>query len=76
MKKRLLLAILLPSIVVFNACTTDVNIYADYKDVAIVYAMLNSRADTNYVKIIRAFCGMNDNPIDANEVALIADSSN
>ena len=76
MKKQLLLAFLLASIAVFNACTTDVNIYADHKDVAIVYAMLNSKADTNYVKIIRAFCGTNDNPIDANEVALIADSSN
>lgn len=76
MKKLLLLAFLLASIAVFNACTTDINLYADHKDVAIVYAMLNSRADTNYVKIIRAFCGTNDNPIDANEVALIADSSN
>ena len=76
MKKISLLAFLLANIAVFNACTTDVNIYADHKDVAIVYAMLNSKADTNYVKIIRAFCGTNDNPIDANEVALIADSSN
>ena len=76
MKKQILLPFLLTSIAVFNACTTDVDIYADHKDVAIVYAMLNWRADTNYVKIIRAFCGTNDNPIDANEVALIADSSN
>ena len=76
MKKPLLLAFLLASLAVFNACTTDVDLYADYKDVAIVYAMLNPKADTNYIKIIRAFCGTNDNPIDANEVALIADSSN
>ena len=76
MKKLLLFAFLLASIAVFNACTTDIDIYADHKDVAIVYAMLNPRIDTNYVKIIRAFCGTNDNPIDANEVALIADSSN
>ena len=63
-------------IVVFASCSTDVEIYADYKDVAIIYGMLNHRADTNYVKITRAFCGTNDNPINAREVALISDSSN
>ena len=63
-------------IAVFTSCSTDVEMYAEYKDVPIIYAMLDSRADTNYVKITRAFCGTNDNPIDANEVALIYDSSN
>mgnify|MGYP002521589348 CR=1 FL=1 len=63
-------------IVAFASCSTDVEIYADYKDVAIIYGMLNHRADTNYVKITRAFCGTNDNPINAREVALISDSSN
>ena len=61
---------------VFYSCSTDVDLYADYKDVAIIYAMLNPRADTNYVKVTHAFCGTNDNPINANEVALIADSCN
>ena len=60
----------------FSSCSTRVDLYADYKDVPIVYAMLDAQADTNYVKITRAFCGTNDNPIDATEVALIADSSN
>lgn len=59
----------------FSSCSTRVDLYADYNDVPIVYAMLNSRADTNYVKIIRAFCGTNEHPIDASEVALIADSN-
>ena len=36
----------------------------------------NMKADTNYVKITRAFCGTNDNPINANEAALIYDSCN
>ena len=61
---------------VFASCSTDVDLYADYKDVAIIYGMLDYRADTNFVKITRAFCGTNDDPINANEVALIADSSN
>lgn len=63
-------------IFVLASCSTDVNMYAEYKDVAIIYAMLNPRSDTNYVKITRAFCGSNDNLINANEVALIYDSSN
>ena len=61
---------------IFFSCTIDVDLYADYKDEGIIYALLNPRADTNYVKITRAFCGTNDNLINANEVALIADSSN
>lgn len=63
-------------ILVFNSCSTKVDLYAEYKDVPIIYAMLNPKTDTNYVKITRAFCGTNDDPINAKEVALIADSSN
>lgn len=76
MKKQIFPIPLLVSLTLFNACSSDVELYADYKDVAIIYAMLDHRADTNYVKITRAFCGTNDNPIDASEVALIYDSSN
>ena len=76
MKYMRFIPILLFFIVVFYSCSTDVDLYAEYKDVPIIYAMLNSRADTNYVKITRAFCGTNDNPINANDVALISDSSN
>ncbi len=61
---------------IFYSCSTDVDLYAEYKDVPIIYAMLDSHADTNYVKITRAFCGTNDNPINATDVALISDSSN
>ena len=70
------ISVLFSFIVVLSSCSTDVDLYASYKDVAIIYGLLNHQADTNYVKITRAFCGTNDNPIDATEVALIADSSN
>ena len=63
-------------ILVFNSCSTDVDLYAEYQDIPIVYAMLNPKADTNFVKITRAFCGTNDNPINANEIVQIYDSSN
>lgn len=76
MKIARFISVLFSFIVVFNSCTTDVDLYADYKDVAIIYGMLDYTADTNFIKITRAFCGTNDNPINANEVALIYDSSN
>lgn len=70
----------IPVVVVFIAffasCSTDVDFYAEYRDVPIIYAMLDHRADTNYVKITRAFCGTNDNPVNAHEVALVYDSCN
>ena len=60
----------------FASCSTDVEMYTDYKDMAIIYGLLNYQSDTNYIKITRAFCGTNDDPINAHEVALIADSCN
>ena len=69
------------SLVVFaciaiSACSTKVDLYADYKDIPVIYGILDVNADTNYIKINKAFCGSNDNPINAYEVALISDSSN
>lgn len=74
--KNSFFAIFVALLMVLGSCSTDVNLYADYKDVAIIYAMIDPQADTNFVKIVRAFCGSNDDPIDANAVALIADSCN
>ena len=76
MKKIHFIIILSLFITIFASCSTDVDLYAEYQDIPIVYAMLNPKVDTNYVKITRAFCGTNDDPINAKEVALIADSSN
>ena len=56
----------------FHACSTDVDIYADYKDITIIYGLIDPNLDTNYIKINRAFLG----PGDANEIAMISDSSN
>jgi hypothetical protein len=56
----------------FYSCSTDVDIYADYKDITVVYGLLDSGKDTNYVKINKAFLG----PGNAFEIALIDDSCN
>ena len=76
MKKLFFSLSLLASLAFFNACSTDVELYADYKDIPVVYGLLNATEDTNFVRINRAFSGNNENPINANEVALIADSCN
>ncbi len=41
----------------FNSCSTDVDINADWKDVTIVYSILNLNDTIQYVKINKAFLG-------------------
>lgn len=57
---------------VFISCSTDVDLYADYKDITVVYGLLDPGKDTNFVKINKAFLG----PGNAFEIAMIADSCN
>ena len=61
---------------VLASCSTDIDLYADYKDIPVIYGLIDAQADTNFVKITKAFCGTNDNPVNANQAALIYDSSN
>ena len=56
----------------FTSCSTDVDLYADYKDITVVYGLLDYGKDTNYVKINKAFLG----PGNAFDIALISDSCN
>lgn len=76
MKKSFVFALPLVCMAVFLSCSTKVDLYADYIDIPVIYGMIDVHADTNFIKITKAFCGSNDNPINANEVALIYDSSN
>lgn len=61
---------------VFTSCSTKVDLYADYKEIPVIYGLLDVTKDTNYVKIIRAFSGSDDASVNANTVALIPDSNN
>lgn len=47
----LLATLLLP----FYSCDNDLNVAADWKEVAVIYSTLNPSDDTNYVRIQRAF---------------------
>lgn len=58
------------------SCSTKVDLYADYKDIPVIYGLLDATKDTNYVKIVRAFSGSDEATVDATQVALIADSCN
>ena len=56
----------------FQSCSTKVDLYADYKDITVVYGLLDYTNDTNFIKINKAFLG----PGNALEIALIDDSCN
>ncbi len=56
----------------FNNCSTDFDMYGDYKDVTIVYSLLDVSDDTTWVKITKAFTG----PGNALLIAQNPDSSN
>lgn len=43
----------LACVAVFSACSTDIDLYADYKELPVIYGLLDANADTNYVKITR-----------------------
>lgn len=71
--KKLLLAFLLISAITFiNSCTTDFDLYADYKDISVVYGLLDTSDDTSWIKITKAYTG----PGNALLIAQNPDSSN
>ena len=76
MKKLLFSLSALACMFFFNACNTKVDLYADYKDIPVIYGLLDVSADTNFIKIVRAFSGSDEATVDATQVALIPDSCN
>lgn len=73
MKKTIILTILILSgIFLLIRCSNEVDLYADYKDITIVYSVLDASDDTAWVKITKAFSG----PGNALSIAHNPDSSN
>jgi hypothetical protein len=54
-KKPILIITLV--VALFSSCSTDVDIYADYKDITIVYGLLDQADDTSWIKVTKAFSG-------------------
>ena len=71
MKKYIIISILFSSLLVFNSCETDFDINANYKDVTVVFGLLDQDS-TTYIKINKAFLGEGNALI----MAQIEDSSN
>ena len=72
MNKVISTLILIFGAMFFNSCSTDFDMYADYKDVTIVYGIADVSDDTTWVKITKAFTG----PGNALLLAQNPDSSN
>jgi len=70
MKKKPLLILLLSLILFFGACETDFDIDAEWKEITIVYGLIDQLDTNHYLRINKAFLGGN-----ALEVVKIEDSS-
>ena len=57
MKNLIAAFLLITSILLITKCSTDFDMYADYKDVTIVYGIADIDNDTTWVKITKAFTG-------------------
>lgn len=64
MKYRLLFPILVVFTLFFVACEPDFSLNAPYRDITIVYGVLNSNDSINYVKVYKGFQSIGNN-IDA-----------
>ena len=64
--------ILIGFVVLFSACETDVDVNAEWKETTVVYGLLDANADTQYIKINRAYLGEGD----AEMMAQYSDSIN
>lgn len=54
------------------SCKHEVDLYAEYREIPIIYGVLEAEADTNFIKITRVFCASGD----AYQIAQNPDSSN
>lgn len=62
---------LLGCTIFFTSCETDFDVTAPWKDIPVVYGLLDSQKDTQYIKINKTY--LNENK-DARELATIPDS--
>ena len=63
--KNLYLLLCLPFVALFFSCSTKVDLYANHKAVPVIYGLLDARADTNFIKITRAFYAEGDATLSA-----------
>lgn len=72
MKNIITALLLITSLLYVSGCSTDFDMYADYKDITIVYGIVSIGDDTTWVKVTKAYTG----PGNALLMAQNPDSSN
>jgi len=70
MKIKILSLFALLSILII-ACESDFDLTTDWKEVTVIYGMLNENDDAHYIRVHKAFL---DENVSGSEIALIADS--
>ncbi|OFY76553.1 MAG: hypothetical protein A2265_11040 [Bacteroidetes bacterium RIFOXYA12_FULL_33_9] len=65
-----ILSVLIILSVFFNSCTTEFDVIDEWKDITVIYCLLNQNDTIHYAKIEKAFLG----EADAYEMAKISDS--
>ena len=70
MKKIKLLFSVILAVFIFTACSTDVEVNGEWKDIPIVYCILDASSPIQYVKVNKSFLGN----IPASQMAAISDS--
>lgn len=60
MLKKLITVVFLFALTLFYSCKNDIDITSDYKDITIVYGLLNQNDSAQYIKIYKAFLGDED----------------
>ncbi len=71
MKKTYLLLTILLVALTANSCSTDFDIASDWKEITVVYGLLDASKETQYIKINKAFLSSDVNALD---MAAVADS--
>jgi hypothetical protein len=72
MKFKFISALVIVTACLFNSCKTDVDVIAPYKEMAVVYGLLDVSQPIQYIKINKVFLGKGD----AYAMAKVPDSSN
>ena len=72
MRKLFVAMAFLSLVALSSACKHEVDLFGDYREVPVIYGLLDAKADTNFVKITRSFYTLGS----AYTVAMNPDSSN
>lgn len=68
--KWIVSVVLVSTVLMLGSCSTDLDLTAEWKDITVVYGLLDQDLDTQFVRVNRAFLGQED----AGQMAQVPDS--